>query len=317
MATDDQVPAQQRPAPTFELKRFAWATPDRLELSGTFGGLQDAPADAAPVLAVRAGDSVHRLPAVADSLDGPPQEGRVWQATFDVAGRAGRVRRGGAPSRRRPRRPAPRAEREAVALAHARAAGGRPAAGGGAGPHRTRAREPPNDGAASVASQVEVLAAQEEVREVRVALERTEAELARARDDLQAERERRAGDSERFREGLAKVRESAEKALAVEQSASRQLGTDLREAHEAITAKDTELETLQGRLEAAGAALEAAETKALAEAESQREHLAKLESDAKETGRLRTELEQAYGSVEEARSDAERILARLTAIRAK
>ena len=45
--------------------------------------------------------------------------------------------------------------------------------------------------------------------------------------------------------------------------------------------------------------------------------MAKLESDAKETERLRTELEQAYGSVEQARSDAERLLARLTAIRAK
>ena len=82
MATENQVSPRQRTAPTFELKRFVWATPDRLELAGTFGGLQDTPVDAAPVLVVRAGDNVHRLPAVADTLDGPPEAGRVWQAAF-------------------------------------------------------------------------------------------------------------------------------------------------------------------------------------------------------------------------------------------
>jgi hypothetical protein len=67
---------------TFELRRFAWGTPDRLELSGTFGGLPETPTGAAPVLVVQAGERVHRLPAVPDSLDGPPADGRVWQAQF-------------------------------------------------------------------------------------------------------------------------------------------------------------------------------------------------------------------------------------------
>jgi hypothetical protein len=65
----------------FELERFAWGSPDRLELSGTFIGLPDVPA-ADPVLVIGGDDRVHRLPAVPDSLAGPPEEGRRWQAAF-------------------------------------------------------------------------------------------------------------------------------------------------------------------------------------------------------------------------------------------
>jgi hypothetical protein len=290
VATEDQVSPRPRTAPTFELKRFVWATPDRLELAGTFDGLQSTPVDAAPVLVVRAGDNVHRLPAVADTLDGPPAVGRVWQAAFawqdaPVAFGVAELHLGSGLVVHLPEPSTKRLlSRTRVLEVQTGQEGERPA---------------PDGAAASVSTQVEVLAAQEEVREVRVALEQAEAELSRARDDLRAERERRAGDSERFRDGLAKVREAAEKALA--------------EAHEAIAAKDSELETLRGRLETATAA----EANARTEAESQREHLAKLEKDAEETGQLRTALEQAYGLVEEARGDAERILARLTAIRAK
>ena len=195
----------------------------------------------------------------------------------------------------------------------------------------TRERQIPEAEAASVGSQVEVIAAQEEVREVRVAMALIQEELTRAREDLQAERTRRAGDGERFREGLAKVRESAEKALAVEQNAAHRLGAELREAHEAIEAKDAALETLRGQLEAAAAARMQAEAKALEEAKALRTQLAKLKSDAKETERLRAELERGraradaaraelektYGSVDQVRSDVERLLGRLTAIRAK
>jgi HPt (histidine-containing phosphotransfer) domain-containing protein len=138
------------------------------------------------------------------------------------------------------------------------------------------------------------------------------------RDDLQAERERRTGDSERFREALAKLRESAEEALAVEQSANSQLGSDLREAQAALEKMDADLKTLRGQLEAAGSALTEAEAKAEAEAEALRKRVAKLESDGgKETERLRAELEKARGVVDEARDDAERLIARLTAVSAK
>ena len=65
----------------FELDRFAWGAPDRLELSGRFIGLPDVSADA-PVLVIVGDDRVHRLPAVPDSVAGPPEEGRRWRAAF-------------------------------------------------------------------------------------------------------------------------------------------------------------------------------------------------------------------------------------------
>ena len=345
VASGDQTPAPRTAAPTFELKRFAWATPDRLELSGMFGGMQDAPADAPPVLVVRAGDRVHRLPAVPDSVSGPPEDGRVWQAhfawqdapvAFDVAELqlgAGLVVELPEPGAKRRLL---RAQVLEVRTAQARGADARPdtmekARTPGTPAAVTGKRDGPEAETASISSQVEVIAAQEEVREVRVAMQQTQAELTRAREDLQAERERRAGDGERFREGLAKVRESAEKALATEHSASQRLGTDLREAHKAIEAKDAALATLRGELEAAAAARTQAEAEALADADALRKTVAKLERDAKETERVRTELERSrarataartelektHGSVAQARSDAERLLARLTAIRTK
>jgi hypothetical protein len=335
---------------TFELRQFAWLTPDRLGVSGTFGGLQK-PADGAPVLVIRAGDRVLRLPAVADSLGGPPEEGRVWQAAFEwqdapVAFDGAELELGAGLAVDLPG-PDPKRRLSRKRVLEVRTAGG----GGGDprretvgivdGPPTDRAAEsaeppaapggPVEGGAASVGSQVELLAAQEEVREIRIAMQQTQQELARARDDLRAERERRSGDSERFREGLAKLRESADGALAVEHSAKRQLGSDLREAQEVVEKQDAALKTLRGQLEAAGRALTEAEAKARAEADALRKQVAKLESDGKETERLRaelertraradaahTELEQARGAVDQARKDAERLLGRLTAIRAK
>ena len=63
---------------TFELDRFTWAAPDRLELSGRFTGIGDAPGDA--VLVVRGLDWVQRLPAVPDTE--PPDTSGRWRAAF-------------------------------------------------------------------------------------------------------------------------------------------------------------------------------------------------------------------------------------------
>ena len=59
--------------PTFTVERFGWGAPDRLEVAGTFAGLDASPpADA--VLTVFGEDGAHRLPAVDDDgsrlLDG-------------------------------------------------------------------------------------------------------------------------------------------------------------------------------------------------------------------------------------------------------
>jgi hypothetical protein len=314
--------------PTFELKRFVWGAPDRLEVSGTFGGLPETRADSA-VLVVHAGESVHELPAVADSGDQLPEDGRAWQAEFawqeaPVAFELAELRLG-------PdlvvQLPEPGAKKR---LGRPRVLEVRSALAGEAEAPRaeTPALAPPkpvisDGGAASVGTQVELITAHEEVREVRVTLQQTQEELTRARDDLQAERERRAGDGERFHEGLAKVREAAEEALAAEQSAAQQLGSDLREAHETIETQHADLEALRSQLELAA--------NAEAEAESLREQVAKLERDGAEIKRLRAELdrtrgraeaaraelEQTRGAAEQARNDAERLLGRLTNIRAK
>jgi hypothetical protein len=352
VASEPETPAPNAPTAdaTFELSQFAWLTPDRLRVSGTFAGMQK-PVDGAPVLVIRAADRALRLPAVADSLGRPPKDDGVWQAAFEwqdapVAFDAAELELGAGlvvdlPQPEAKRR---RSRRRVLEVRTADGGGGDPrreTMGLAGDPQTDRAAESaerpgaPGDSvegrAALMGSQVELLAAQEEAREVRAALQQTQQELGRARDDLQAERERRTGDSERFREGLAKLRESAEEALAVEQSAKRQLGSDLREAQAVMEKKDAALTTLRGQLEAAGSALTEAEAKARAEADALRKRVAKLETDGKETERLRaelersraradaarTELEQARGAVDQARDDAERLLGRLIAIRAK
>jgi chromosome segregation ATPase len=198
-----------------------------------------------------------------------------------------------------------------------------------------RAAEPPaapgdaaESGALPVFSQVELVAAQEEAREARVALEQTEQELARVRDDLRAERERRTGDSERFREALAQLRESAEEALAGEQSVNRQLAGELREARETAEEHDATVEKLRERLEAAESARTVAEDTARAEVDALRERVGELDRDSQEIGRLqaeldrtraradvaRSELEKVRGAVDQARGDAEKLITRLTAV---
>jgi hypothetical protein len=80
-----------------------------------------------------------------------------------------------------------------------------------------------------VALQAQRLAAEQEVQELRAALERAEAELARARSDLESERSGRAADAERFRDGLAQVQAAAEQALAAEREQAERDADGLRQ----------------------------------------------------------------------------------------
>src|SRR5918999_2061009 len=75
------VAGGQQRAGTFELERFVWGAPDRLEISGTFAGVGDPPAGS-PLLVVRGNGDTHRLPAVLDSVSGPPADGHRWLAAF-------------------------------------------------------------------------------------------------------------------------------------------------------------------------------------------------------------------------------------------
>ena len=313
-------------APTFALKRFAWETPDRLVVSGVFGDLPDPVTLGPPVLVVRAGESVHDLPAVAESVEGPPQDGKVWQAQFSwqdapVAFAEAELRLGADLTVLLPEPSEKRRLNRARNMLEVRISNGADPS-----PEATEiGHDPPpevehaseNGGPAAVGAQVELLAAQEEVRAVRVSLQQTEAELARAREDLEAERTRQAADSERFREGLAQVRETAERALADEHRTVSRLDSELRDAKEAAEVKDAELDALGEQLAAADEARTQAEAAAQSEIDALREQVAKLERDGGETERLRAELEEADASIEQARDDAERLLQRLSAIRAK
>ena len=109
---------------------------------------------------------MHRLPAVPESFSGPPANGQVWQAQFawqdpPVAFQGAELQLG---AELIVELPEPGFKRRV------------------ARPRLLKVHTAPEPGhgrrsAASVGSQVELLAAQEEVREVRAALQQTRAEL--------------------------------------------------------------------------------------------------------------------------------------------
>ena len=128
-------------------------------------------------------------------------------------------------------------------------------------PARTAPAESPIE---ALHLQAALLTAEERAREEHAAAQQAGAELARVQQDLAAERAGRAADAERFRETLERFRVAADEAVASEQGAAAQLGTDLREAHDALDGLHAELE--QSRQEAAQSrsALEDAEVQARA-----------------------------------------------------
>jgi predicted nucleic acid-binding Zn-ribbon protein len=298
MARENQtIAGRMKRPPTFDLRQFMWETPYRLLVSGTFDGLRELPADATALLIVKAGQTEHRLPAVPGSVDRPPGNGRIWHAQFawqdpPVGFRAAQLQLGdlvvdlpepGARRRReRPRR---------LPVRSADVPSGEPRRDTTQSVDNARTVEDVagNDagspwGGDSVGSQVELLAAQEEVLELRTALRQVQAELSRARDDLQAERERRAGDTERFREGLANVRTLAERALSDEQAVVNRVIAEFREAEAALETKNQAIEALRTQLEAANADR--------AEAE------AALETKDEAIRAVRTQVEEAEAALE-------------------
>jgi DNA repair exonuclease SbcCD ATPase subunit len=232
MITHTGTPSPPTDARRFELQRFAWGAPDRLELAGTFTGLDGSPSDL-PVLVLTGADRTHRLPAAPDDVSGAPENGRPWHAAFvwqeaPAAFQAAVLQLGGELAVDLPEPGADDAEPGIVEL-----------------PIRLR------PGGDRLRLEAELLGAGEELREAQAALRRTEEELARARADLDTEREGRAADAVRFRQGLAQVRESAEEALAAEQRTAERLHDELAAGSGALAAKDAELAEMRGELEVA------------------------------------------------------------------
>jgi len=202
--------------PTFELARFEWATPDTLELSGTFEGLHETPSGA-PVLTLVGADRTHRLPAVPDTGYDRLRDGRPWHAAFawqepPAAFHAARLEWG-------PdfvvELPYPDDDR------------------GSSRPRLLQVRRRP-DGKGSA--------------------RREPAPNLPAASDLEAEHERHVSDAERLHEKLTQVQQVAQEAIAAEESAVEQLRDDLRNARLAIEARDAALaeaedETQQLRME--------------------------------------------------------------------
>jgi hypothetical protein len=248
----------------FALERFAWDAPDRLEVSGWFDGL-DVELTDPPVLVVEDGEASHRLPPVPERLAWPPEERQRWWAAFAWGDEPAAFERaylelGGGLAIDLPQPSNKRARRDERMLEV----------------RRTERPAPEGSPADRLALEADLLLAGEEVRSLRAAIEQTRRELDRARQDADAERGRRAADSERFRDGLGRVRASAEEAIANERATARQVAEDLEGARRMLA--------------------------------DQMERTAALEQALHETRRQRT-------SVEAACAETERLLARLTSIR--
>ena len=265
---------------TFELERFVWAAPDRLEVAGVFVGVGDAPLDA-PILVVHEGDDTHPLSVVADDHVHPPVDGKRWSAAFSCP--EARVAFDLAelhispdvvielpgPYVRAPSdpRPALRARRSADAPGPDAAAESR---AGGDGP----------------AAADELAAAQEKLVGVGDVIGRARKALLAALAELDESRRRSAADTQRFQEGLAAIRASAEDALALEQETAEEIRERLREAHGRITQSKSEVERLR---------------RAVEEAEDEQ---ARKEAEA------RSEMDQLGAELEEARENAVRARSR-------
>ncbi|MGZ8635134.1 MAG: hypothetical protein ACXWZZ_14935 [Solirubrobacteraceae bacterium] len=299
--------------PTFELARFTWGAPDRLELSGRFRGLPEGPTGL-PELLISGANGEYRLPVLPNSLSGPLANGRPWDAVFawqepPVAFDAARLTFGGDLVVELPSPDARRTRRRTLVVSRMRSKPANGAVG--------QVEEAPaaSDGVQQLRAQAELLATQEALAEARSTLQRTQEELARVRDDLGSEREQRSADAVRFRGALAEMRDTAEGALAAEQSATRDVRAELCEALEMIDAKNAALSELEAAESSARTELEGAHARraelerAAAEADGLRGELDLARSDAEEA---RAQHDRVRSVVEEAREDAERLLERLS-----
>lgn len=252
-------PPDAAQTPTFTVEHFGWGAPDRLEVTGTFSGLEPQPsADA--VLTVFGEDGAHRLPAI--DGDGAPQvDGDRLTASFAWLDTP-------------------------VAFQHARLELGRslvvdlddPEAAADGDPLPVQLLEAPDeldvpddepppaveaprraadvDGAADrLRLETQLLEEAEQLEDARATAREAEEALHRAQADLAAERERRAADAERFREGLATVRRSAEEALAAATDARAEAEEQVRSEISTLRERIAELEPASAERDAARAEL--------------------------------------------------------------
>jgi hypothetical protein len=259
---------------TFQLDRFEWAAPDRLEIAGSFAGIE--PPSMAPTLVVGGADGERWLTATpVDS----PVDGEQWTAAFLW---------------QEPPVPFEEVELElgdglSVALPPP-----------GSGDAALAIRGGPRPAAETLRLQAALLAAQEEAREASAAHGQVLQELARVREDLEAERSAHAADAERFKQGLTQVRDAGEQALAATESEVAGLRERVRE----LEGELGDVAGLRSRLATAEGELE----QARGETDELRAQFGRAQEDIRET----------KGALERARAEAaetERLRGRLDAVR--
>jgi hypothetical protein len=308
---------------TFVLERFGWPAPDRLEVAGRFDNLAPVPSE--PPTLVLYGERTHHLEADPATLSGPPVDGAPWTATFawhepPAAFRSAELRFGEDVAVELPRLPGRSGARQIVrvkqatletATVPAAAAAAADDGGPAAAAHDGRPAEAPmieedgrgelHDGPVSATDLVrsgrELLTAQEDARQARAALEQVQVALSRTQKDLDAERDGRRADAERFRNGLDRLQRLADEGAAAEQRRAQELAGRLTDAEARATAAERDVQELR---EALGAT---------------QEHMRALAAAAEETEALRAALDEARQEAQAASADAARTQARLEAVR--
>ena len=285
---------------TFELERFAWAAPDRLEVAGAFSGVGEVPLDA-PMLVLRNGDDNYRLARLADDEAHAPVNGESWGAAFGcqdapVAFSQAELHMGSdvvfelpEPSVKGPSDPRPRLRARRTTTASDASAAEELGAGESAAPQLLD----------------ELAAAQEQLVDVQAVIGRAREEVLVARAELDESRQRATADEERFRAGLAAIRASADDALALEQKAAEEI-------QERLAQGDSEIGQLRQ-------ALEQAEAQRASETADARSHLDQLRAELEETlqdaAGQRARAEMAEAAVADAQTETDSLRAQLSSIR--
>ena len=256
-------------------------------------------------------DGTHRLPAIGDSVAGPPADGARWAAAFawqelPVAFDRARLELGAGLAVELPG-PGEAADGRSLPVE-------RPHQGNGAAPpvgEVLRYAADVDGAAGRMRLEAQLLDAQEQLEEARAAARRAEEELARSQADLTAEREGRASDAERFRDGLTKVRSSAEEALGAAAAARTQADGQAQAEIAALREQVGDLE--QAGAESAGLRSELEQARAeTARVQSELEQVRmEIDTARDEATTARSDLDAARIAVAEARAGAQDVLDRL------
>jgi len=295
---------------SFTLLRFEWTPPDRLDVAGTWVGVENGDLSNATLI-LHGPRSVHRL----EPVQGVSGHMRNWSAVFSWPGDPESVERaelvlGSTLVVELPSSDSKQARRRF-------------------GRTRLAVRELEQQGAAASGPEVDgdvlavhaaMVAAQEEAAEARDELARLQAEVERARELAKRERARRESDAARLHEAMGTLRGLAEDSLQKEREATRRVSSQLDEVEASISGAQAEAAQLREQAQAAVAGRdEAAEQVRLqhSEIERLRAKLDQLTRDARELSeRARVELEAARTQLREQEQASATSTAELTELRA-